>query len=423
MLSYVQKYDSQAQAKDVEKLSDIWEQVVHLIIQEMLDYSEVQMNTLHFNLKEEMAYELAKLIDFLSGQVVKERLKGKKISQLNIQKEKQDCLGELGKIKITETAHNCAELVWLKRYRERWEKKSIKALNQTEKKLTPLKVKPVNKNHFIPKSFLRKYWANKQRLFRCKKSTNKKLKINSLALGSWGYSNNLYSDHLEAYFGLLEGDASIPIEKILNREPLFQSEKTALVGFIVIQRLRNPHFMKKLEAGISPLIIQEVGHEKLLDSNYMQAVYESIYTENKLYAELAKPIFDGDWVILKSKTSIVVLPDTSVIFGKYKGHQYVIMPLTPEECLCVLPVPPIQKRFFPHIIELDDTFENYLFQILALASNEDFLCLKDAPLNPLNGDIALFSDALISFLIDELATDESMEKGKKGKRGKGDATL
>jgi hypothetical protein len=95
-------------------------------------------------------------------------------------------------------------------------------------------------------------------------------------LGSWWFRINLYSDHLEAYFSLLEGDAAKPIEMVLKVEPLNRPQREALIGFIVIQRIRNPHFMEFLAKSMSPLVANEVGKDKANDRVYMQQVYKTL---------------------------------------------------------------------------------------------------------------------------------------------------
>lgn len=92
-------------------------------------------------------------------------------------------------------------------------KKTNAALAKEKKpKKTKLAIKEVNDNHFIPKSFIRKYWSKNENI---RRNTIKGSVITSkeIPFSQWGFVKNLYSDRLEAYFGLIEGDASMPIQK------------------------------------------------------------------------------------------------------------------------------------------------------------------------------------------------------------------
>ena len=117
---------------------------------------------------------------------------------------------------------------------------------------------------------------------------------------------------------------------VLNVEPLNRPQREALVGFIVIQRLRNPHFMDSLERSIAPVVVSEVGREKTEDKQYMRAVYETLYTQNDFYDKLARPIIYSRWVIVRSKSPDFLLPDVCNLFGSHENKQYVVMPLTPK---------------------------------------------------------------------------------------------
>lgn len=185
-----------------------------------------------------------------------------------------------------------------------------------------------------------------------------------------GFAKNLYSDRLEAYFGLLEGDAVRPLEMLLSVEPLNRSQREALVGFIVIQRLRNPHFMASLNRHMRPMVAEAVGEN---DPDYMRSVYETLYESNDFYDKLASPIYRNQWVIVRSKDSEFVLPDTCNIFGMHNGEQYVVMPITPNDCLVVMPFTLPEIRIVPHYIYADSTLARDISSILVSNVKNGFL--------------------------------------------------
>lgn len=359
---------------DVEKVSAIWDDVVSEITQRMLEYSAKKTPALHVNLREEMALELAKLTLFVSERVVDDRLRGRSLTEINETTERDECFSEDGIRKIEQTAENIANSIWIKLYNERWKRKSESFFaKEKNPKKTEIKPKPVEDNHFIPKSFIRRYWSSGQHIFKFTKLGNGKIKKEKVGLGQWGFVKNLYSDHLEAYFGLLEGDAVRPMEMLLNVEPLNRPQRESLIGFMVIQRLRNSQFIDTLSRKMIPVVASEVGGGKEDDEEYMRLVYESLYRENEFYNRLARPVMYSKWVVVRSKEAIFVLPDACNIFGKYDGHQYVIMPLTPTDCLIVLPVPVSDIRIVPHYIQADDALSMDISAVLAASAKNRFL--------------------------------------------------
>jgi len=372
--SIISKKFPNSKPPDVARVSGIWDEVVVLIIQKMIEHSTKQIPALHINLREEMALELAKLILFVSERIVEQRLTGRSLSDIDEVTERNECFNEDGLKKIEQTALNMLTGVWLKLYNERWKKKS-EAFIEKDKNPKPTKIspKPVEDNHFIPKSFIKRYWSSGQHVFKFAKIPNNKIKKSKIGIGQWGFAKNLYSDHLEAYFALLEGDALRPIEMLLNVEPLNRPQRESLIGFIVIQKLRNPQFMKTLNYQMIPVVASGVGGGKENDKEYMRSVYETLYQQNEFYDKLARPILYSKWVVVRFKEPIFVLPDTCNIFGKYDTYQYVIMPLTPTDCLVVLPEPVSDIRIVPHYIEANSVLAKDISVALVDSANKEFL--------------------------------------------------
>lgn len=399
ILNNILKIDPTASSEETSKIVKVWEEVVDSIIKEMLAYTKPSMSDLHINLREEMILDLAKLISFLSAKVTNDRMNGRSVKNIDPKIEYEECFNSKGRDKISVTARNCAEEIWLKKYKERWKKKTEVALIK-EKNINHAHIIPtrVDKNHFIPKFFIKKYWSEGQFVYRnIKKPKGLEEKIKTPA-GSWGFRKNLYSDHLEAYFGLLEGDALRPIQMILNIEPLNRPQREALVGFIIIQRLRNLHFIKSLEKSLLPLITSEPGADKFEDKQYMKTVYETLYRQNDFYDKLARPIIYSHWVIVRSESPDFVLPDVCNIFGNYKNKQYVIMPLTPKDCLIVLPIRTDEPSTVPHYITASESMVRDISFILRCAAKEEFLSKSDASFITVNEALNKVMHRMISSL-------------------------
>ncbi len=385
MFSTIIKIDPSASPQAAEKLIEIWEEVVSSIIEEMVNYANNETEDLHINLREEMIFELSKLILYLSEAVVHNRLNNRTISEIDPKTERIECFNKKGKSKISTTAKNFAEGFWIKKYKERWKPKTEKLLNKEQnnkhkyqrKHIVP---KKTDENHFIPKFFIKKYWSNDDYVYKNVKTPegiNEKIRT---PVGGWAYRRNLYSNYLEAYFSLLEGDAVKPIQMILNVEPLNIPQREALIGFIVIQRLRNPFFIEAISRAVTPTVAKHVGEERTRDSEYMRAVYETLYKQNHLYDKLANPIFNSRWVVVRSGTPDFILPDVCNIFGMYEDKQYVVMPLTPKNCLVVLPVEAEEARVIPHYIKAPASLASDISYILIDAAKEEFLSDSEASL-------------------------------------------
>lgn len=363
-----------AEESHIEELSLIWDKIIQQIIEKMIELSSPHIEELHINLREEMILELAKLQFFLGEKVVKDRLAGRSINLISADEEMNICIGADVKEKIENTALLLSKDIWIKRYNERWKPKTEAALQKEKNpKKTQLVPQEVTTNHYIPKFFIKRYWSKAGNVCQYRKINPNSIESSIISFGKWGHLNNLYSDELEAYFGLIEGDAVGPIEMLLKVEPLNRPQKEALIGFIVIQRLRNPVFISVLREHMRPIVEINVGQEQSNDHKYMGSVYETLYRDNNFYDRVARPVFENLWVIVRSKKPCFVLPDISNVFGVYEGLQYVIMPLTPNDCLIVMPIKETIQRIIPYYISPKDDIIDDLSNILISLTHKEFL--------------------------------------------------
>jgi hypothetical protein len=116
MQTYILKFDSTASPEAAMTIAAVWEEVVNSIIEEMLAYANPYMDALHIDLREEMALELARLISFISEKVVIDRMAGRAIKHIDPKIEREQCFNVEGKNKISATARECAERIWLRKY-------------------------------------------------------------------------------------------------------------------------------------------------------------------------------------------------------------------------------------------------------------------------------------------------------------------
>lgn len=204
-LSAVRKHAPLYADQVVLPLAHIWDEVVHRITAELMALTKSADVELHINLRSEMTLELARLQVWLGERVVERRINNRPLNTINPDVEREACLGPKGADIISGTARMAHDHIWKKVTDERWKPKSAKALErETSPRNTKLAVKPVKKNHFIPRSFLKANWATDDELLRWKRTDND-WTSSPRNFGKWGYRKGLYSDELEAYFSLLEG--------------------------------------------------------------------------------------------------------------------------------------------------------------------------------------------------------------------------
>lgn len=380
-LGVVQKLYPDTRRPTLGALAPIWDEVVQRIIDEMTALDLANEVALHINIREEMVMELVRLQFWLAERVVEKRIGERTLSEIDAEREREECLGPDGATTISATAQMAYEHVWSKRMKERWQPKSAKALDkEANPKPATLAVKAVEKNHFIPRWFIRDNWTTNDRIRRWRQ-TEDGWTSTWAGLGEWGYRHKLYSDPLEAYFGLLEGDAKRPIQMLLETNPLNIPQREALIGFLIIQVLCNPHIMAAVERALAP-IIADLGCGD--DPEMPRKAYETLFRNNEFYHTVSHPVMWSPWAIVRSERPVFVLPDTfSARTGTPDGMR-LIAPLTPTACFVTLPGTEKQKRIVPYGIKADDDLARRISIVLTQAAVEEFLSAPD--LVPFDGE-------------------------------------
>jgi hypothetical protein len=386
-------------ADQAKNLSIIWEKVVTLIFEEVQRISSPEMTELHIDLKEEVILEHAKLRTHIVSKVVEANTEQIDPNEINHVEEEHRCFGVDGHSKILNTGKIIAENIWLRKYHERWKLKTRSALVKENKpKKTKFIIKEVNDNHFIPKSFIRKYWSKKGNIRR-NTITGTTITSKNIPFSQWGFVKNLYSDRLEAYFGLIEGDASIPIQKVLNVEPLNYPQKKALIGFIVIQRFRNPAFIKSYTKSLSPKVIEHYGVDKANDPSHQREIYESLYNNNDAYAKVAQPLNQNQWVLIRSPNNKILLPDICNIFSNVSNGVFIVVPLTYKDCLFILPdkSDKSDKYSSPRYVTATHELEEMLLSFILHHCGSEFLSVLNTEIS-INSIESIDKEKLVSLV-------------------------
>ena len=359
----------------VRALGTIWDEVVHHIINEMLKLSLEDATPLHVDVREDMALETTQLLFWLNECVIERRTDGRELLDINPVEERKACLGLEGAKTITGTAHLIYERIWKRKMEERWKPKSAKATEREKSpRATRLAVKPVGKNHFIPRWFIRDLWAYQGKVLRWRRA-GAGWRSAARGLGEWGYRHNLYSDWLEAYFALIEGDAKQPIEILLEIRPLNGPQRHSFVGFLIIQMLRNPFFIEAVQQATAPVIARE-GYAD--DPTMAARAFEALFRNNDFYDQISRPVMLSRWAIVKSTTPLFVLPDTFGVCGDIGDGLRIIAPLTPNACFVALPDREEQKRVVPRYLTADESLAREISAALIQATRNEFLSHRDS---------------------------------------------
>lgn len=370
----IEKLRPDADRRLIRPLALIWDEVLHLIIDRTMALAAEDDGPLHINIREDMILELAKLKLWMADRVVEKRLGDRALEDIDPAEERRHCLGPPGESAILETATMLHDHVWAKFMEQRWKPKSLKAMERDANPRQPkAAIKPVGKNHYIPRWFIRDHWAVDGKVMRWRRTDagwNGALR----GFGKWGYGHNLYSDRLEAYMALIEGDAKRPIEMLLDTRPLNAPQRRSLVGFLIVQILRSPFFADAIRQQLIT-VLAELGYD---DSPEMAATtYEALYSNDDFYHKLAHPVMWSRWALVKSFEPVFVLPDTFGARSELGDGMRMIVPLTPKVCFVTLPSRETEKRIVPAWLNADEALARRISTALIGSAAKEFLSHPD----------------------------------------------
>jgi len=368
------KFSDVKDAKTLSGLVPVWAKVLEAIIDRSQNEFHKQATLLHIDLKPEMTMSFINTVQGLAKEIVETRTDGRSLADISPEQEREFHSSEAGKKLITGTA-KVITTAWLERYRERWEPKSKKNL-ESEKNPPPPKprnVKEVGTNHFISRFFLKKYWAENGKLTVARRGGSTDWKIRKLPFGKWGHQKDLYSDQLEDRFSLIEGDGEAPIRKVIDLIPLNDPERLALLGYFIVQKLRNPFYRRQMIEGVIPVSTREVGTQKANDPVFQRDVYETIFENNELYDHISRPLLWSKWVMVRASKPVFVLPDTACILSAINGRSMLVAPLSPTACIITTGIEENEKRVVPYEINNDELTE-LISSGLSTSCDTEFVC-------------------------------------------------
>ena len=172
------------------------------------------------------------------------------------------------------------------------------------------------------------------------------------------------------------------MEMLLEMIPLNAPQREAIVGFLVIQVLRNPYTISALHESLAP-VIAELGHGD--DPEMPRKAYESLYRNNEFYHRIASPVMRSSWAMIRSERPVFVLPDSFCArLGAIDGMR-LIVPLTPNFCFVTLPSLKQEKHIVPFHVRADEELCRRIALVLVQAAADEFL--SDREFVPVEGEI------------------------------------
>jgi hypothetical protein len=368
------KFPDMEDAKTLSNLVPVWAEVLETIIDRSQNEFRKQETLLHIDLKPEMTMSLINTVQGLAKNIVEARTVGRTLADISPEEEREFHSSDAGRKLIKGTA-KVMTTAWLKRYQVRWEPKSKKKL-ENEKNPPPPKprsVKEVDTNHFISRFFLKRYWAENGNLTVARRGDSTDWKIRKLPFGKWGHQKDLYSDRLEDRFSLIEGDAEKPIRKVIDLIPLNDPERLAFLGYLIVQKLRNPFYRRQMIEGVLPVSTREVGAQKANDPDFQRDAYEAIFENNELYDRISHPLLWSKWVMVRATNPVFVLPDTACILSAINGRGMLVAPLSPTDCFIATGIEENEKRVVPYEINSDELTE-LISAGLSASCNTEIVC-------------------------------------------------
>ena len=357
----------------VKALGAIWDEVVKRIIQAMLARDDDHKPPLHINVRAEMTYLLADMSLFFTEKVVEKRIGDRDPDDIDPEAERTACFDADGLREIEETAELAHRVVWRKRLDERWAPKSRKALDReaSPPPSKPIAVKPVTDKHFISKWFIRDHWAQGQTATRWRKAGAAWTRA-SIPFGRWAYRQGLWSDRLEAYFALIEGEAKRPVQMLMRTIPLNPPQTQAFVAYLVIHFVRNPRLIRAMW-GAAAGDLEDPASVGLSVEDMVQYVFDELFTDHELYSTFGGPLISSPWAIVRSPEPVFVLPDTFCAYGHVGEAFRVIAPLSPHMCFVTLPGTEEIKPAAPAQLKVDLDLARRISALLVHTAEAEYL--------------------------------------------------
>ena len=248
----IRKLFPELEHHSIDALTAVWDEVVDQVIIEMMTLSEANKVELHINVREDMVMELVQLQFWLAERVVEKRVAGRELSSIDPEQEREECLGSEGADIIHGTARMVHERIWSRRLEERRKPKSAKAIErEANPKLAKLAVKPVGKNHFISRWFIRDHWATEGKVLRWRRTPDG-WTSSKRGIGLWGYPKNSTEIRLRPISACLKVTPSARLKCCSRHTPSTHLSGKLSSGFLLSISCATPTQSQRFKMQLHP---------------------------------------------------------------------------------------------------------------------------------------------------------------------------
>lgn len=262
-------------------------------------------DSLHIDARPAAILDMACLNLRLAELIVERKFAQSGGSAIDPEKERAALETLLVRKRIENTAAILADNVWSKtieRLRSRWPLIQTASSNAILHRpiVGPTKRAPrVRRNHYSP-VFCNRLWAGPDGMVTVyRRGVAGDIVSATASYRRWGFHEFLYSNALEAYLGLVDDDGACSQQKLVGTLPLTDLDKRRWIAFLVIQFFRTPSLLREMTERLRR-VLPTVSPEYCTETRSLKAAYETLFTNNNLYARFHQLMAPRRWTILRA---------------------------------------------------------------------------------------------------------------------------
>ena len=361
--------DPEVSAPLAEALAYLWDSEILEIISASLGMVPTEDVQVYPEIKDELIVSFVNLRLNMANSVLAAKEKAKKLSYYIPEEETAAIASPTGQERIFKTARNVYKGYWSPLF-ERWNS-MLKSRGPSNTPrvfpgralFTPERArnhKPTRENHFIPK-FVTKKWANVHgEVFIFSRGLGDEQSCRRAGHSTWAKKTNLYSQRIEGLFAGIEGDANSPYRKFERDAPLDGWDVSRWITFVICQWMRNPATVADIVGGLDGFIKRR-GLPRIKSPSQRRAVYETVFTHDRLYERIYRSIEARRWLLLEAPNNRpFLLGDTHLALeGPILDEASMLLcPVSPSKCFVAGPKVPGDQwpaRYRPHRMSAEDT--------------------------------------------------------------------
>lgn len=340
-------------------LADVWSVEASKIIDRMLRITAARgVESIPPQARPEAIFELAKLTAWLEGQIIEAKTAQVPIQEIDPAAERDALKSQLIRDRIENTASILAEHMW-RRLCERWWERFPAIPQESAKSVKRLGRHPqlggTRRMHYSP-AFSNKHWASAGKLCVYTLGVDGTVRSNDVPARSWGRESFLYSQELEYWFSLVEGDAGEPYKKLLDMVPLNEDETKRWVAYLAVQWMRTPAFILRLLRSVSRFVTDQ-SLDFPTDTGSLRRAYETLFSNDRMYAEMYQRLVGRRWEMWRTAPDPgFIRPDEVTLVTSGGGKSWrLVYPMTPTHCFVAGPAAAEEPRHVvPHVRTLDN---------------------------------------------------------------------